>query len=380
VTRLVGRLLIDGELRPGALTIEGEEIAAVELEHATWDSEGLPIIAPGLIDLHIHGFAMADPLDDLGGMSKALAGAGTTSFLPTLFPADPSLLGDRCKGFAAAQSSLPEGSAEPLGWHLEGPFVNPSSAGALPKRDLAEPSVEALQAILGSASGEGRNIKTVTIAPELPGSAELIEELVRCGIRVSMGHSQASGAEARKAAKAGALGVTHLYNAMSGVHHRNMGLAGIALTEDLLFAEIIGDLIHVGREAWEVALRCRGPKGLCLVSDALAGAGTGCDHFHLHGRDHEILDGTAYYPAGPQRAERQLAGSAMSQLEMVRRLSSSGVTSVADALTMASETPARALGIADERGVLQRGARADLIVLSGAQLDLSQVWIGGQSL
>jgi N-acetylglucosamine-6-phosphate deacetylase len=379
MTRLEGRLLVDGALRPGALVLEGERIAAVELEGVA-DRPDLPVVAPGLIDLHIHGFGLCDPLDDLAGMAAGLARAGTTAFLPTLFPAQPGRLGAHCAALEAARAALPAGGAAALGVHLEGPFVNPAAAGALPPEDLAAPSVEGLRAILGPATGDGRGVRNVTLAPELPGAAELVDELVRTGARVSLGHSRASAAEGRSAVRAGAVGVTHLYNAMTGVHHREMGLAGLALTEDLLYAEIIGDLVHVGREAFELALRARGPEGLCLVSDALAGAGTGCDRFHLHGRDHVIDAGTAYYPPGEGRPERQLAGSAMSQLEMVRRLTGQGVVTLAEALTMAATTPARALGLEGERGVLRAGARADLIVLEGRELRLSEVRIGGAAL
>ena len=377
MTRLEGRLLIDGALVSGALTIEGEHIGAIE-PGAAAEGVALPVIAPGLIDLHIHGFGLCDPLDDLAGMARGLALAGTTGFLPTLFPAHPERLGEHCATVEAARGQLPAAAASALGVHLEGPFVNPAAAGALPPEDLATPSVDGLRAILGVATGGGRGVTNVTLAPELPGSAELVDELVRCGARVSLGHSRSSAAEARSAVRSGAVGVTHLFNAMTGVHHREMGLAGLALTEDLLFAEIIGDLVHVQREAFELALRARGPQGLCLVSDALAGAGTGCDRFHLHGRDHIIDYGTAYYPPGEGRPERQLAGSAMSQLEMVRRLTSEGVVSLEEALTMASTTPARALGLEAERGVLRPGARADLLVLEGPELALREVRVGGQ--
>jgi len=129
----------------------------------------------------------------------------------------------------------------------------------------------------------------------------------------------------------------------------------------------------------ELALAARGPKGLALVSDALRGAGTGCDVFHSHGRHHLIDDGTAYYPPGPGRPERQLAGTAMGQLDMVRRLVKRGVVGLEEALEMASETPARALGLERELGVLVPGARADLIVLRGPELELEDVLVGGES-
>ena len=375
---IAGRLLVAGRLVPGTVHVRAGRIERIEL-HAGAADPTAPIVAPGLVDLHVHGYGGADPVTQLAGMAQALARHGTTAFQPTLFPAAPKVLGEICERAWSTAATLPTGSARVVGLHLEGPFVNPERAGALPREDLATPSVENLRAIVGPASGGGRGVKTVTLAPELSGSADLIAELVRCGARVSLGHSKATAAEARAAAKAGAQGATHLFNAMNGIHHREVGLAGFALIESALVAEIIGDLVHVGPEAIELALAARGPDGLALVSDALRGAGTGCDVFHSHGRDHEIHDGTAYYPAGPGRPERQLAGTAMGQLDMVRRLVARGVVSLEDALRMASETPARALGLERELGVLAPGARADLIVLRALDLGLVDVLVGGES-
>jgi N-acetylglucosamine-6-phosphate deacetylase len=161
------------------------------------------------------------------------------------------------------------------------------------------------------------------------------------------------------------------------LHHREAGLAGFALTDGALFAEIIGDLVHVGAEAFELALRARGTTGLCLVSDALSGAGTGCDRFHSHGRDHLVADGAAFYPPSAEGAAPQLAGSASSQLEMVRKLVHRGVVALPDALAIASATPAAALGLEKEIGALRLGLAADLIVLRGKGLELEQVLVGG---
>jgi len=255
--------------------------------------------------------------------------------------------------------------------------VNPEAAGALPREDLATPSLAALRAILGPSTGSGRGVRTMTIAPELAGATELIAELVRSHVRVSLGHSRATAADARSAARAGASGATHLFNAMPPLHHREVGLAGFALTDAALFAEIIGDLVHVGPEAIELALRARGADGLCLVSDALRGAGTGCDVFHWHGREHFVRDGAAYYAPVDARASERLAGSASSQLEMVRKLTARGVVGVPEALAMASTTPARALGLERELGALESGLAADFIVLRGRGLELEAVWIAG---
>jgi N-acetylglucosamine-6-phosphate deacetylase len=331
-----------------------------------------------LIDLHVHGFGGCDPIEQLEGMSKALARAGTTAFQPTLFPCAPRELGPLVARTWSASQRLSGATARVTGLHLEGPFVNPTRAGALPREDLATPSLGALHEILGPSTGGGSGVRTVTLAPELSGAADLIVELVRCGIRVSLGHSAATAEDARVAAKAGAQGATHLFNAMNPWHHREGGLAGFALTDRSLYAEIIGDLAHVGADAFRLALAARGPKGLALVSDALRGAGTGCDVFHWHGREHVVRDGTAYYPSSGARTEPQLAGTAMGQLEMVRRLVARGICSIEEALEMASATPARALGLNGELGVLAPRARADLIVLRGPQLELVEVRVGGE--
>lgn len=381
---LRGRLLVGGKLLTGKITWRKGSIADLDVEGEI-GGEDLPLIVPGLVDLHVHGFGGCEPFEALEGMSVALARAGTTAFQPTLFPAAPQRLGQQCAAlWTAAERLSSRGSegapvgARVLGLHLEGPFVNPAAAGALPTSDLAQPSTVALREILGPTTGSGRGVRTMTLAPELEGAAELVAELARSEVRVSLGHSRASAAEARSAARGGACGVTHLFNAMSPLHHREAGLVGFALTDGALFAEIIGDLVHVGPEAFELALRARGTEGLCLVSDALQGAGTGCATFHAHGRDHVVQDGAAFHAGTSRDGRPRLAGSVCSQLEMVRRLTIRGVVGLADALTMACTTPARALGLEREIGALRPGLRADLLVLRGGGLEIEQVYVAGK--
>ena len=375
-----GLLLLDGELVPGSLWFEAGRITRITRGAALSPGAGkdLLIIAPGLVDLHVHGYAGSEPITDLAGMGSALARVGTTSYLPTLFPEQPAALGATCsKIWSRAQGLALSQGARVLGLHLEGPFVNPLSAGALPIDCLAEPSPAALAAILGSSSGDAHGIRTMTLAAELPGSADLVQELTRAGVRVSLGHSLATSAEARSAAKAGALGVTHLFNAMSKLHHREVGLLGFALSSDALCAEIIGDLVHVGRDAVELSLRARGVQGLALVSDALPGAGTGCDVFECHGATHRIRDGAIWIDDRNAPDGSRLGGAATPQLGALRRLVRAGVVSLPEALRMAAETPARSLGLGDELGCLRVGARADLILLDSA-LELREVLLGGK--
>jgi N-acetylglucosamine-6-phosphate deacetylase len=379
-----GRLLLDGALVPGRLRVDGGRIAAVERDSAPVGD--LPIVAPGLIDLHVHGFGGADPYGNLGAMARRLAAVGTTAFLPTLFPRrDAARLGAEAADVWARARALSDGAggaggaggARALGLHLEGPFVNPGAVGGLPADELAAPSPAALDALLGS---DGHGVRVVTLAPELPGALDLIAELRRRGVRASLGHSLATAREAAAGVAAGAGGATHLFNAMRPLHHREAGIAGVALTADELLVEIIGDLVHVGPEAFRLALRARGPRGLCLISDALSGPAAGEHRFCSHGRSCVAEDGAAWFDDPTAPGGRRLTGTVLGQLDAVRRLVARGVLSVEEALAMASETPARALGMGDELGTLRPGARADVIVLRGPELALERVLVGGEPL
>lgn len=369
-----GLLLLEGQLVPGELRLDGTRFGAVRRLPAV--PSGAPILAPGLIDLHVHGYAGCAPEEDLSGLARALAGAGTTAFLPTLFPDEPARLGRQAEAIWGRRREL-VGGARVLGLHLEGPFVNPTRAGGLPAERLHAPSPAALRALLGGSSAEARGIRQMTLAPELPGAGELVAELVRLGVRVSLGHSAASAAEAARAAEHGARGATHLYNAMSALHHRAPTLASFALAHDALVAEIIGDLVHVGPEAFRIALRARGPLGLALVSDALRGASLPQAEFESHGRRCRVQDGAIWLVADDPAAPPRLTGAEASQLEAVRRLVRAGVTDLATALTMASASPARALGLESELGQLVQGAHADWIALAPETLALLEVGVAG---
>ncbi len=372
-----GRLLLDGELRPGRIELDGGRITRVE-EDASLDARDLPIVAPGLIDLHVHGFGGADPYTDLAGVTRALAREGTTACLPTLFPRrSAETLGAEAEAIWSAARDL-AGGARVLGLHLEGPFVSPGAVGGLPPDEIAEPSPGALAKILGPSTGGGRGVRAMTIAPELEGAPELIAELARSGVRASLGHSLATASEASRGVRSGATGATHLFNAMRPIHHREAGIAGVALIAEELAVEIIGDLVHVGPEAFQLALHARGPAGLCLISDALSGPVAGEHRFCSHGRDCFVEDGAVWFDDATAEGGRRLTGTVTGQLAAIRRLVARGVCGVADALRMASESPARALGLEAELGTLRAGARADLIVLSGDELALDEVLIAGE--
>lgn len=375
-----GLCLLERALVPATLVFRGPRLDAVRRLPSV--PAGAPILAPGLIDLHVHGYAGQAPDEDLLGLSRALASVGTSAYLPTLFPDEPARLG-RLAGSIwqrSAQVAGAAGAAQVLGLHLEGPFVNPARAGGLPSERLHAPSPAALRALLGAREPADLGIRQLTLAPELPGAPELVAELVRRGVRVSLGHSTASATEAGRAAECGARGATHLFNAMNGIHHREASLASFALAHDALAAEIIGDLVHVGPEALRIALRARGPLGLALVSDALRGASLPEAEFESHGRRCRVRDGAIWLVSDDPAAPPRLTGAEASQLEAVRRLVRAGVTDLATALTMAGESPARALGLEHERGRFVPGARADWIALEPGSLALTEVGLGGVAL
>jgi N-acetylglucosamine-6-phosphate deacetylase len=242
------------------------------------------------IDLHTHGLAgfdsRSDRPEDYLKWAAAMKAHGTDGFLPTLFPGPVDVMRGQLaaiRGAMSGQKSPPspfhgreaggEGEfAVILGANLEGPFVNPRKKGALGPADrLLTPSIDAFRRLI---EGFEDMVKVITVAPELPGALELIEYCADTGIIVNMGHSNASFEQAREGAAAGARGVTHLFNAMSGLHHREPGLAGYALMDDDLYVELIADGVHVHPEMVKLALKLKPPDKILLVSDSLGQAKT----------------------------------------------------------------------------------------------------------
>lgn len=309
------------------------------------------VVAPGFVDLHVHGaggHSAQGPAADLDGMARALASAGTTSFLATAFAAPLDELR------ALIGGPRPAAGARCLGVHLEGPWLSPDAAGAQPRGSLRPPSVDEALDLLPA----GSDVRCVTLAPELPGALDLVAALVERSVRVSLGHSTTSYADAAAALAAGASGVTHCFNAMSQLSARDPGLVGAALSWPDVVVEVIADGVHVHPAAVLALHAARGATGVALVSDCV----DGCAPADTLVRDGDVLrlpDGT-------------LAGSALALADAVRNVVSWGVA-LQDALAMASTTPAAALG----RDVsLRPGAVADVVVLD-ADLRVRHVLVGG---
>jgi N-acetylglucosamine-6-phosphate deacetylase len=353
-----GRLVLDDAVTTGSVAIEDGWIRAVELEPpGTGAPDDGPLLAPGFVDVHVHGWGGHDAMGELGdldGMARALLRRGVTSFLPTAVTAPLDELerfADRVRGWRPA---APADGAEPLGFNLEGPFLAAARRGAHDPDHLVAPADVAAATIERLAVG----LALVTIAPELPGALDLIGRLAGRGIAVSLGHSAADLDRARAGYAAGARSTTHLFNAMTGFDHRAPGLAVAALEDDKVWVELIADGNHVHPALWPLVDRLKPVDRLLLVSDALSLAGMGDGRVRVGGLEVEVVRGRATL-AGTTT----LAGSVIALDSAVRNLVEAGIGLPA-AVAAAGRNPLALLGISD-RGRIAAGQRADLVELDG---------------
>ncbi|HEY8988429.1 MAG TPA: N-acetylglucosamine-6-phosphate deacetylase [Candidatus Limnocylindrales bacterium] len=356
---LRGRLVLDDRVSAGRVVVEDDRIALVDLdEQPPDDADALPFLAPGFVDVHVHGWGGHDamgPLEDLDGMARALLRRGVTSFLPTGFTTPFPVLHAFADRVRAWIPSAPADGADPLGFNLEGPFISPARKGAHNPAFLATPADVPWSEIEPLLDG----LRLTTVAPEIAGGMDLIARLREHGVRVSIGHSAADLATALAGYDAGGTTTTHLFNAMSGVDHHAPGVAVAALGRDDVYVELIADGEHVDRSLWPIITRTKPVDRLLLVSDAIPMAGTGDGRMTIGGLEIEIhglrvtlVDGGA------------LAGSVIALDDAVRNLVASGVALPA-AIAAAGRNPLAMLGITD-RGRIAVGQRADLVELDGA--------------
>lgn len=327
-------------------------------------------LSPGFLDVHYHGGFIFDAsrIDDALESGASMSRHGVTGYLPTTVAwPSPELL-KRVEALAQrlgdAADALPAG-AVPLGLHLEGPWINAEAAGAQPSHGIRPCDLDEARQILDATSGL---TKLVTLAPEIPGSHGLLELLQARGIPAALGHSTADLETANDAVRRGARHVTHLFNAMGAFHHRDPGLAGAALSNDLLTADLICDGAHVHPAVVRIAARALGDR-LLLVTDRIeppqdaSSFGSG----GLHD------DGVALrLPGG------ELAGSRVTLDRALQNAIEFAELSLIEAVAACTLRPARLLGIESERGTLRPGARADLVALDATGRVLS-TWIAGRS-
>ncbi|MBB3141167.1 N-acetylglucosamine-6-phosphate deacetylase [Halomonas organivorans] len=361
--KLYGNVLIPDGWRLGELRWRDGRLAALPEAPVDPDDNDLPRILPGFLDLHVHGGGGADVMEGgaaLATVARTHARFGTTGLLATTMTAPDAeirrVLGDIGDYLRDPASD----AAGVLGVHLEGPYINPGKLGAQPSH--ARPGVlEEVESLCRLAP-----IRLLTLAPELAGHLTLIRQLSERGIRVQLGHTLGSYEEGVAALEHGACGFTHLFNAMSGLHHRKPGMVGAALAH-ADYAELIPDLLHVHPGAIRAALRSI--PHLYAVTDSTAAAGMPDGDYRLGEQAVTKCLG------GVRLADGTLAGSTLTMDQALRNLVSLGLT-LAEASDRLSRFPADFLGRQD-LGRLAEGARADLVVLD-PELNLQAVHVAGR--
>ena len=331
-------------------------------------------LAPGFIDLHVHGALGRDTMDSSAEAFRTIcdfhASGGTTSLLVTTATAPIDSIVKVLKAVRHCRSSI----AAIAGVHVEGPFISKAKCGAQRAEFIQEPSPTGVRQFIEYADV----IKRVTIAPELPGALEAIESFRTHGVSVSGGHSDAWDEDARAAFDRGMRSVTHTFNCMSSVRRRGVyrvgGLLELALSEPQISCELIADGHHVSPTLMKMLYRAKGRDGICLVTDATAGAGLlDGSRFSLFGNDCLVEGGVCLL------ADRSaLAGSAAQMIDLVRTMVQKVDAPLHEAVAMATQNPAQAIGL-QAKGRLKVGADADLVVLS-PELEILRVFAGGEEI
>lgn len=322
---------------------------------------GDAILAPGYLDIHIHGGAGVDamraPASELPRLGKFLTSHGVTGYFPTTVAAP---IGDTCAALERLADAIEAGetgdsaAARPLGIHLEGPFLSHKRRGVHPPENLATPTIELFDRLWQAARG---HVRMMTIAPELPGALEVIAEAARRKVCVSIGHSDAEMPIAQQAVRAGARHATHTFNAMRPLDHREPGILGEVLSDDSLSADIIADGIHLAPAVVQLFLRAKRPERAVLITDAISAAGMPDGHYLLGPIEVEVKDGKC-------TSGGSLAGSVLTMDRAVRNVTQFSHWSLKNSVRAATLNAARAAGTISDQGILAAGARANFVVLN----------------
>lgn len=314
------------------------------------DAEGR-YVAPGFIDVHVHGCGGYDTMDEapeaLTTIRRNVLSTGVTAFLPTTM----TMSVERIQGALErirAQMGQP-GGATVLGCHMEGPFLNPAYKGAQDPQHIIAPAYQVIEQYLDV-------IKIVTLAPEMPGSQAFISSCCEQGIVVSMGHTNATYDEAKAAIEAGVSHATHLFNAMTGLTHRQPGVVGAALESDVK-CELIVDNVHVHPAAQRIVYRLKGPDKLILITDAMRACLLGPGEYDLGGQMVTVKDNEARLASGV------IAGSVLRLNQAVRNFRQNTGASIVEAVNLVSLNPARQLGMDEQKGSIEIGKDADLVIV-----------------
>ncbi len=318
-------------------------------------------LAPAFLDVHIHGSAGHDVMEAtpeaLTAVGRFLAQHGVGSYLATTVTAPVDTTLRALSGLAGWIRGVPgEDQARAIGIHLEGPFLSHQRRGVQPAEHLLAPDIALFDRFFEAAEG---HVRLITLAPELPGAIELATHAISRGVRVSLGHSNATAGETRRAIAAGAASATHTFNAMRPFDHRETGILGAVLATDSLFAELICDGIHNAPEAVRIWWRSKGPRRAILVTDAMAAAGMPDGLYRLGDMQIQVRDGKA-------SIGESLAGSLLTLDRGVKNLIDFAGAPLDEALRAATTNPAAMTGLGDRAGTLAAGQPANLVALDSA--------------
>lgn len=348
----------------------GEQPAA-----AGFDYPGATL-APSFFDIHFHGAAGHDVMDAtpeaLSAIGAMLARHGTAAFLATTVtaPLDATLRAVEALATLIAKPDLlqnKEKIARPIGIHLEGPFLSHAKRGVQPAEHLLEPDIATFDRLFDAAQG---HVHLMTLAPELPGAVELAAHATSRGVRVSMGHSNATAAETRAAIAAGAISATHTFNAMRPLDHREPGILGIVLTDDRVYAELICDGIHTDPELVKLWWRAKGEQRAILITDAMSATGMPDGEYQLGGFAVQVANGRCM-------ARGVLAGSVLTLDRALSNFIAFTGAPLEKALRLLTANPAAMTGLADRTGSIAIGQPANLVAVDSAGKLVASI-VGGQ--
>jgi N-acetylglucosamine-6-phosphate deacetylase len=360
-----------------AIRIHGGKIAEIvdaaalrHISHGDIIFEEGATVAPGFIDLHVHGASGRDLMDgtleSLQTVASTLVRYGTTSFLATTLSAPDGDTETALRGYAAHHRLVAEG-ARPLGIHMEGPYLNPVRRGTHNAGHVKEANPAAFRRFCELSGG---CVRKVTIAPEMDPGLQLTKQAVALGIRVSIGHSDATEAQARAAIDAGASQATHMFNAMRPLHHREPGLIGAVLTDERVYAEVIADGVHVHPTVVRLIVQLKGIERTLLITDGLSALGMPDGSYPLGNQMVTVEDGVCRDHSG------SLAGSTLTQDRAVRNVSEWMRLPAEKTVAAASAVPAQSMGMERIRGVVAPGADADLVFLD-AEMQVVKTMVAG---
>ncbi len=362
---LKGRVVTPGGISPGNCLLETDGSIISHIgetgtvfpgnDHVLFNF-GPGYICPGFIDIHVHGSGGADVMDgspeSMETMAEWLARGGTTGFLATTLSAPRERLAGAVRNAASLRMKRIRG-AKVLGVHLEGPFLNPERKGAQKGEYLRLPSVGELKEYIDAGSGA---VRMITLAPELPGAAEVIRYARAHGLVVSLGHSGASITQVEEACDAGLNHVSHAFNAMTGFHHREPGTTGAIMSMKRLTVDVIADGYHVHPSIIKILIKAKGIKNTIAITDCISAGGMGDGIYTLGGQRVTVRNGRTLLEDGT------IAGSTVTMANAVKVLVEQVGLDIGEAVQMVSANAARLLGL-DSKGALVTGNDADIVVL-----------------